>query len=103
MKQLIAKENHSELKSNSIESLSLKDLKCSDQKNLLQRSKSSDKENFHDAYLASNLVIIPSEVTLKIINQEGRKRKFRVNVRQKMEKSVRSTNNNLDYKIYEML
>ena len=32
--------------------------------------------------------IEPSEVSLKIINQEGRKRKFRVNRRQKMEKLV---------------
>ena len=88
MKQLIPKENHSKLNTNSIESLSPKELKCSDQKSFLKRSKSSDKKNFHDAYLASNLVIIPSEVSLKIINQEGRKRKFRVNVRQKMEKSV---------------
>ena len=30
----------------------------------------------------------PSEVSLKIINQEGKKRKFRVNVRQKLEKLV---------------
>ena len=27
----------------------------------------------------------PSEISLKIINQEGKKRKFRVNVRQKLE------------------
>ena len=30
----------------------------------------------------------PSEISLKIINQEGKKRKFRVNVRQKLEKLV---------------
>ena len=83
---------------NSVESLSPKGVKCSDKKSLLEHLKSSDKENFHDAYP----VIKPSEVSLKIINQEGRKRKFRVNVRQKMEKSVCLSNINLNYKIYEV-
>ena len=103
MKQLTAKENHSMSNSNSIDSLSPKGLKCSDQKSLLKRPKSSDKENCHDAYWASNPVVIPSEVSLKIINQEGIKRKFRVNVRQKMEKSVCLTNINLYCNIYAVL
>ena len=100
MKLLIAKKHHSKSK---INSLSPKGSKCSDQKSLLKSSKSSDKGNCHDAHWASNPVIIPSEVSLKIINQEGIKRKFRVNVRQKMEKSVRFTNINLYCNIYAVL
>ena len=36
---------------------------------------------------------VPSDVSLKIINQEGKKRKFIVNVRQKMKKLVYKTTN----------
>ena len=35
--------------------------------------------------------IVPSDVSLKIINQKGKKRKFIVNMRQKMKKLVFKT------------